>query len=64
MTEILAEQLETEESMFVQTAQGIERDGDTLTLRGSHPRKKAICWPFVKPSDGLEPSTPSLPWRS
>jgi hypothetical protein len=24
--------------------------------------KKAICWPFVKPSDGLEPSTPSLPW--
>jgi hypothetical protein len=22
--------------------------------------KKAICWPFVKPSDGLEPSTPSL----
>src|SRR5206468_2995185 len=25
--------------------------------------KKAICWPFVKPSDGLEPSTPSLPWK-
>jgi len=23
--------------------------------------KKAICWPFVKPSDGLEPSSPSLP---
>ena len=23
--------------------------------------KGAICWPFVKPSDGLEPSTPSLP---
>src|SRR5581483_8534308 len=23
--------------------------------------KKAICWPFLKPSDGLEPSTPSLP---
>jgi hypothetical protein len=21
--------------------------------------KKAICWPFLKPSDGLEPSTPS-----
>ena len=21
----------------------------------------ATCWPFVKPSDGLEPSTPSLP---
>jgi predicted amidohydrolase YtcJ len=25
--------------------------------------KEAICWPFRKPSDGLEPSTPSLPWR-
>jgi hypothetical protein len=23
--------------------------------------KNAICWPFFKPSDGLEPSTPSLP---
>jgi hypothetical protein len=37
MTEILAEQLETEESMFVQTAQGIEREGGTLTLRGITP---------------------------
>jgi hypothetical protein len=37
MTEILAEQLETEESMFVQTAQGIERTDDTLTLRGVTP---------------------------
>ena len=27
----------------------------------SRRQKKAICWPFVKPSDGLEPSTPSLP---
>jgi hypothetical protein len=34
MTETMAEQLETEESMFVQTAQGIDSDGDTLTLRG------------------------------
>jgi hypothetical protein len=34
MTENLAEQLETEESMFVQTAQGIESTEDTLTLRG------------------------------
>ena len=25
--------------------------------------KNAICWRFLKPSDGLEPSTPSLPWR-
>lgn len=33
MTEIPAEQLETEESMFVQTAQGIDSDGQTLTLR-------------------------------
>jgi hypothetical protein len=37
MTETLAEQLETEESMFVQTAQGIESTDDTLTLRGITP---------------------------
>ena len=37
MTDILAEQLETEESMFVQTAQGIDSDGGTLTLRGIAP---------------------------
>ena len=37
MTEILAEQLETEESMFVQTAQGIDSDGQTCTLRGITP---------------------------
>jgi hypothetical protein len=37
MTEILAEQLETEDSMFVQTAQGIDSDGTTLTLRGITP---------------------------
>ena len=37
MTEVLAEQLETEESMFVQTAEGIDSDGQTLTLRGITP---------------------------
>ena len=37
MTEILAEQLETEESMFVQTAQSIDRTDGTLTLRGVTP---------------------------
>ena len=37
MNEILAEQLETEESMFVQTAEGIDSDGQTLTLRGVTP---------------------------
>lgn len=37
MTEIPAEQLETEESMFVQTAQGIDSDGQALTLRGITP---------------------------
>ena len=37
MTEVLAEQLETEESMFVQTAQGIDSDGQTCTLRGITP---------------------------
>ena len=37
MTEVLAEQLETEESMFVQTAEGIDSEGQTLTLRGITP---------------------------
>jgi hypothetical protein len=37
MTEVTAEQLETEESMFVQTAQGVDSFGDTLTLRGVTP---------------------------
>jgi hypothetical protein len=37
MTEILAEQLKTEESMFVQTAEGVDSDGQTLTLRGITP---------------------------
>ena len=37
MTEVLAEQLETEESMFVQTAAGMDSDGGTLTLRGITP---------------------------
>jgi len=36
-TDVLAEQLETEESMFVQTAERIESDGKTLTLRGVTP---------------------------
>ena len=37
MNQTLIEQLETEESMFVQTAQGIESTGGTLTLRGITP---------------------------
>jgi len=37
MTETMAEQLETEESMFVQTAEGIDSDGQTLALRGITP---------------------------
>jgi hypothetical protein len=37
VTEGQAEQLETEESMFVQTAEGIDSDGKTLTLRGITP---------------------------
>ena len=37
MNETLIEQLETEESMFVQTAQEIESAGGTLTLRGITP---------------------------
>ena len=26
-------------------------------------QKAPICGAFAEPSDGLEPSTPSLPWR-
>ena len=37
MTEILAEQLETEEALFVQTAQSVFTEGDTLTLGGVTP---------------------------
>ena len=37
MSEALAEQLETEQSMFVQTAAGIDNDGETLRLRGITP---------------------------
>jgi len=37
MTEIMAEQLETEESMFVQTAESVDSDGQTLTLCGITP---------------------------
>jgi hypothetical protein len=37
MTDVLAEQLQTEESMFVQTAEGIDSDGQTLRLRGITP---------------------------
>jgi hypothetical protein len=37
MTETLAEQLESEESMFVQTARAVESDGATLTLQGITP---------------------------
>ena len=33
----LVDQLETDESMFVQTAQGMRSDGKTLTLRGVTP---------------------------
>ena len=37
MSEALAEQLESEESMFVQTAQGVSSEDGTLTLRGITP---------------------------
>jgi hypothetical protein len=37
MSETLTQRLETEESMFVQTAQGIESSDGTLTLRGITP---------------------------
>ena len=34
--------------------------GNARTCLHSRRLSLAICWPFVKPSDGLEPSTPSL----
>ena len=37
MSDTLSEQLETEEAMFVQTAQGIDSAGGTLSLRGITP---------------------------
>jgi hypothetical protein len=37
MSDVTIEQLETEESMFVQTAQGIQSTDGTLTLRGVTP---------------------------
>jgi hypothetical protein len=37
MTDTLSEQLETEQAMFVQTAQGIQSADGTLTLRGVTP---------------------------
>ena len=37
MTDTLSEQLETEEAMFVQTAQGIQSADGTLTLQGITP---------------------------
>ena len=37
MSDTLSEQLETEEAMFVQTAQGIDSAGGNLTLRGITP---------------------------
>jgi hypothetical protein len=37
MSDVMVEQLETEESMFVQTAKGIDSTNGTLTLRGVTP---------------------------
>ena len=72
-TEVLAEQLETEESMFVQTAQGVDSDGDTLTLRGITP--STLYFPSVllagrrRPAAGengggsrRRPLTSRFPW--
>ena len=39
MTSDIERQLETEEAMFVQTAQGIDSAGGNLTLRGSRRRR-------------------------
>jgi hypothetical protein len=36
---------------------------NTSNARDSETQKPPVCSNFIKPSDGLEPSTPSLPWR-
>jgi hypothetical protein len=45
----------------------VGRDGDTEVRCGAVPDNKNPGFPGIsslgKPSDGLEPSTPSLPWR-
>jgi hypothetical protein len=42
MSDTLIEWLETEESMFVQTAHGVESAGGTLTLRGVTPSRQSF----------------------
>jgi hypothetical protein len=32
-------------------------------LQAAAKKRAPICGGFAEPSDGLEPSTPSLPWR-
>src|SRR5688500_5704040 len=32
-------------------------------MQNERRRKALVCRAFAEPSDGLEPSTPSLPWR-
>ena len=54
---------------FKAEAEGIQHSGgrsvDVAARTRRHPslRKGLICRENAKPSDGLEPSTPSLPWR-
>ena len=38
-------------------------DVETQNRRLARKQKELISRNFAKPSDGLEPSTPSLPWR-
>jgi hypothetical protein len=40
-----------------ETGLGDRSVGDAAKVARSPAKKKAICWPFVKASDGLEPST-------
>jgi hypothetical protein len=45
-------------SITLSTAEQVGRSANFVR------RKRPVCGAFSKPSDGLEPSTPSLPWRS
>ena len=73
MTEILAEQPETEQSMFVQTAHGVESDGAKLTLQGitpstlffsDRPQRVVGHWPRpISSTCGPSATTASRPTR-
>ena len=73
MTENLAEELETEQSMFVQTAQGIDSDGQSSRCAASRRRRSTsltgpsglsgTCRPPISSTCGRSATTASRPTR-